>query len=595
MNLLTPSFLWAFLALIPLGAVYFMKTKPRKRVTNALFLWQKILEEKSSHFAFKKMRNLWSLLLMLLVFALAAFSLTNPQWGEKQQTHDLLIIIDTSVSMRATQDGQSRFDIARDKVADWLKSVEGGSRVAIASIDKDLKYHCNLSSNTHELQAALKQLEPSQFPLSPQSLSELSMLEKSSDGTRGCRIILLSDLANPTDQMPDQIELVSIGEPTSDNIGITSVDMAPLPGQRAKLFFTLYSNAEEETELELELIEKSSGRIAKLITVNIPAKETLSEVIEIDDAQAGLWVLELRHDDSFTEDNRVVLGLSQPKAIGVSIAAANQYFYSRCINAFSAADNLLEILPEGKAEVHITESTALEKQGATLIFAPQEASPYWISATDEIEHVVVEKVVKNHPLTQHLKIDNLTFSGARNLTAPEGAIVILQDISGSPLLYEISDAGQKVVVANFQPSRDNFYLSPWFPIMVHNAARYLAGREADLPSVVRNGSTVRVPSQTADVIQHFHATDPENNIEVELPTMHSLQSIGGYSYDTPSQSWFTGAAVLSEAESGAQAGTTKHLTHGQPSSGWPIAWWVLLAAAAIALTEEALYHRRKVG
>lgn len=595
MNLLTPSFLWAFLALIPLGAVYFMKTKPRKRVTNALFLWQKILEEKSSHFSFKKLRNLWSLLLMILVFILAAFSLTNPQWGEKKQTNDLLIILDTSVSMRATQDGQSRFDIARDKVGDWLKSVEGGTRVAIASVDKDLEYHCNLTSNTHELQTALKQLEPSQFALSPQALAELSMLEKSTEGTQGCKVILLSDLANQTDQVPDQIELISIGEPSNDNIGITAVDIAPLPGQRAKLFFTLYSNSTEETELELELIEKSTGRIAKLITVTIPAKETLSEVIEIDDAQAGLWSLELRHDDSFEEDNKVVLGLSLPKAIGVSIDVTNQYFYSRCIDAFSAADNLLEILSSGKSEVHITEASAPKTQTSTLIFAPQESSPYWVSATDEIEQVVVEEMVKNHPLTEHLKVDNLTFSGARKLTAPEGAIIILKDIGGSPLLYEFTEAGQKVVVANFQPSRDNFYLSPWFPIMVHNAARYLSGREADLPSVVRNGSSVQVPSPVTEVTQHFHASLPENNTELEIPTKHSLNTIGGYSYDTPSQNWFTGAAVLSEFESGAQSGTDKNLTSTQPTSGWPIAWWVLLVASALALTEEALYHRRKVG
>ena len=30
MNLLAPGFLWTFLALIPLGAIYFLKVRPRK-------------------------------------------------------------------------------------------------------------------------------------------------------------------------------------------------------------------------------------------------------------------------------------------------------------------------------------------------------------------------------------------------------------------------------------------------------------------------------------------------------------------------------------------------------------------------------------
>jgi hypothetical protein len=47
MNLLNPNFLWTLLAIIPLGLVYLMKTKPRKRVTNPLILWQKVHEVKS--------------------------------------------------------------------------------------------------------------------------------------------------------------------------------------------------------------------------------------------------------------------------------------------------------------------------------------------------------------------------------------------------------------------------------------------------------------------------------------------------------------------------------------------------------------------
>lgn len=33
----------------------------------------------------------------------------------------------------------------------------------------------------------------------------------------------------------------------------------------------------------------------------------------------------------------------------------------------------------------------------------------------------------------------------------------------------------------------------------------------------------------------------------------------------------------------------------QPASGWPLSLWFLLAAVLVILTEEALYHRRKVG
>ena len=54
MNLLAPGFLWTFLALIPLAAIYFLKVRPRKRDTPAYFLWEKIFQEKRTSSLFSR-------------------------------------------------------------------------------------------------------------------------------------------------------------------------------------------------------------------------------------------------------------------------------------------------------------------------------------------------------------------------------------------------------------------------------------------------------------------------------------------------------------------------------------------------------------
>ena len=58
--------------------------------------------------------------------------------------------------------------------------------------------------------------------------------------------------------------------------------------------------------------------------------------------------------------------------------------------------------------------------------------------------------------------------------------------------------------------------------------------------------------------------------------------------------WHLGGGVFSPGESGpAPAGDAP--PEIRLASGWPLAAWLLLAAIIAILTEELLYHRRKVG
>lgn len=593
MSLLTPFFLWGLAALIPLGLIYLMKTKPRKRVTNALFLWEKVLEEKSSHFALKKLRNFWSLLLMALVFALAVFSLTNPQWSEKQQA-DLIVIIDSSISMRAKDGSTSRFEKATNQVSNWLKSTEGGARMALATADSDIRYHCNLTSNTKSLKEALKKLKPSQSPLSKQAFSEISILQDPSDKKGSCRVLFLTDGSHNTGSLPESIEVIHIQHDETPNFGITAADIALLPQGKAKVFFTIVSSALVDTSLEVELTHLESDHIAKLISVTVPAQSSYSEFIEVDGMEAGLWSIKLSQDDPFLEDNQVIMGLNIPSPIGVAIDVSKPYFYHRCIEAFNTAENLLEILPVDKADVVISETTS--KYSRNIIFAPKGGSPYWSNIGEELDTVIATEKVKDHPLTKHLNIDNISFAGAKKLQAPKGSLIILHDISGTPLLYESIQNGDKVIVANFQPEYDDFYLSPWFPVIIHNAARYLSGRKHEMPIVVQSGSTITLPTQAPLITQNLYPLHSSEFTTAEVNTTHSLDQLGGYSYQNTEQKLFTGAAVLSLGESSQQRLDNTNLENTEmPSSGWPLAWWLLLIAIIFAIVEEALYHRRKVG
>ena len=111
MTFLNPIWLWTLLALPLMAALYLLKVRPQNKPTNALFLWQQIYEQRSSSAFFRRLRDLWSLLLMLLALLLISLGLAGPVLEDADAT-DLVLIVDTSASMQASAGGKSRMELA---------------------------------------------------------------------------------------------------------------------------------------------------------------------------------------------------------------------------------------------------------------------------------------------------------------------------------------------------------------------------------------------------------------------------------------------------------------------------------------------------
>ena len=90
MNFLSPVWLWSLLALIPLTAVYLLKVRPQRKKTNAYFLWEKVFEERRTSALFQRLRDLFSLLLMIIAFTAVCVALARPRMtseDDKIQKH----------------------------------------------------------------------------------------------------------------------------------------------------------------------------------------------------------------------------------------------------------------------------------------------------------------------------------------------------------------------------------------------------------------------------------------------------------------------------------------------------------------------------
>ena len=140
MSLLSPWWLLSLIALPIMAALYFLKVRPRRQATNAFFLWEQIYQQNSSRALFKRLRDLWSLLLMLLVLALLAFAMAEPVI-ETDDSRDLIIVVDASASMQAQTGHGTRMELAQAEAERWIRNLDGQRQAAVASISDGLHFH----------------------------------------------------------------------------------------------------------------------------------------------------------------------------------------------------------------------------------------------------------------------------------------------------------------------------------------------------------------------------------------------------------------------------------------------------------------------
>lgn len=596
MNFLSPSLLWSLLVLLPLTAIYFLKVRPRKRTTTAYFLWDKIFSEKKASSLFNRLRDLLSLLLMALAFAMIAIALARPEFNSDERK-DLLILVDQSASMAANdKSGKTRLEMARDSARELVIALGGNQRAAIASISRDLTYQSHFSGSPRALSDAIDTIGQTDFPFDIGAIESLS--STNSQWVKDYRILLLTDgnFEGADTQIPEQIEIIKIGK-AADNVGIVAADLQSLPGNRFGFYFRITSSFKEKVNADLVLrnLEDDVNRIFKLIPLEIEPGENEAEIFEIEDAPFGRWSASISIEDSLDKDNIAYLTVPQPQPIRVGVAAVNRYFFETSILAFEQGTGKFKLVDASESpDITIAQNRPVKKAETSIIFTPTgESSTWWKKIGTPTDAVAPRILIDDHPVLRHMDISTVDFLGAHEIEPVDGALVLVESEDGVPLIYKASKGAETALIVNLDPVASEFYFSAWFPALVHGAATHLSGREKDTAALYRPGDYAPIPG--------FSETDPSTiTLPDESPhTIHKkrfgpLESLGFYQISNSKGTWPLGVSLTTSAESALDNSAVTE-TALSISRGHPPAYWLIVLALLLLIAESILYHRRKVG
>lgn len=578
MSFTSPAYLWILAALAPLVAIYFLKIRPRRLPVNAFFLWERIFQERRASSLFQRLRDLISLLLLALVIAAIALAAAGPRF-EKEDKRDLLIVIDVSPSMRAKQGGRETIVQAKNRARDIIRALNGTRRAALATASGELKFLCHLSSAPKDLLDALARVEVSDTPVTSAAIRALNAF--AAKPGEGHRALLLTDGHGGWNGLAPGIEVVRLGDKAA-NAGIVAADLtwAESGGAGARFYYRIISTFTKEAYGELELRNEDGGGLARLVPVTLKPGEETSATLDVENAAPGRWSANLRIDDALATDNQVALGLAPRRPIGVRINAKDAYFFGRCVDAFALTGGLLARVESG-GELVVAQGAA-PQDGRVLVFAPEGESPFWKSIGDALEVQAVESKVRDHPLVRNLDLDALRFEGARRIVPADGSLILATAESGEPLIWKSQSGGRTAVVVNLDPARGDFFLSPWFPAMVHGAALHLADRADSMLAVYPTGARLAAAG---------NFTGPGN---VAGRDTIAIERRGHYQLERAGAVIPFGGALMDEAETrldgSGPADSAKPVAQGHPP-----AFWLLVTAIIVLVSESLLYHRRKAG
>ena len=235
MNLLNPlNLLWALPLLGGIAALWMLRLKRQDVTVSSLYLWNTLLQETQANAPLQKLRRSLLLFLQLLAAFLLVFALARPfVYGAGISGHTIVLVLDTSASMNATDVSPSRLAAAKAAANDFVdREMRGGDVATVLSASAHPQSLVSgFTGNSERLHTAIDGAAATdEVADMPAALT----LAQSLVGSRtGAEIRVFSDGAYSPDDLRKlaalpfggtNVALSSVGTATPDNLAITRLD-----------------------------------------------------------------------------------------------------------------------------------------------------------------------------------------------------------------------------------------------------------------------------------------------------------------------------------------------------------------------------------
>ena len=277
MSFLTPI-AFALAALLPIiVAMYFLKLRREDHLVSSTYLWQRLVRDYEANAPWQRLRRNLLLVLQLLFLIALVLALARPFVRTKGAAgQSLILIVDTSTSMAATDVQPSRLDIAKAHSKELVATVADNARVTVIAAGPLPQVIVSRAQDRRQIRDAIDSL---QIKHGGSDLSTaLSLASAMAARQTQAEVVILSDgqVDMPETEVPAAVRYLPVGE-HGDNQAVSAVSLRDLAaGQAVSLFAQITNHARQTVSRRLDIYVHNEVFDAQDLT--IPAGDTFELV-----------------------------------------------------------------------------------------------------------------------------------------------------------------------------------------------------------------------------------------------------------------------------------------------------------------------------
>ncbi len=566
MELLIPLGLLGLLGIVALIIIYIIKPNYQTKHISSTYVWKLSLKYRKKRLPTSRVRNIILFLCQLFILASMAVILAQPAIVHNNDTGeiDAIAIIDSSASMYAGANGDTRFSRAVDKAKALSdETVAAGGYMSVILADADPAFLARRVSKKDEslLSDTFDAIEDEEIVCSygqsdidaALGLSEEVLAENPS-----AKIYIFTDTVY--NYIPENVTVETVGEKGEWNAAILSVTSELVDGYYSiTVEVAYYGDANKNITVSLDVAGVENDRLVSVshsIDCNEESVKTLifregggedsEDVIYYDLGSSDRFYtyrslhVSLDVDDDFATDDDFYLYDGQKETVKVLYASTdpNPFFTSALDTMkqlFSARWNLqVDEVPKGQAfpqagyDFYIYEHTApdaLPTDGVVFLADPDRApsgSGLRIrNIVDTGGNMVSCDTWTAHPVTRYLIPEYIQVSRYTIFDYDSDYEAILS-VGSAPLLLVQNDGSTQIAVMPFSVHYSNIAMQPEWLLLIYNLFDYF------LPATV-DGTAFEVNQEIVLNARGPRVTysDEEDPIE-EFPAMLSFSNPGTY-------------------------------------------------------------------
>ncbi len=480
MHFLRPDATWLFLLLVIPVILYLLPLPRRRMMLASTLVWRKAIQGGM----LARRRRLWRVLASIAmasaVVALIVAALGRMMFVRRPDASGVLaVVLDTSASMQASEDGVSRFERARKQAVDFVESLETseGDRLLLVTTAPAAEVVVRGTDDPSLLVEALRRLKPGDAPGS--IATTLKHLDAALEDSAHVHVFTDGAETLARDAADNMHVNWHVVRGAAANAGIVAFGArrveSPKPALFAQARLANFADTPRNAVLRLHL----DNVAVEPRSVEIPAQSEVAVAWTLPSRESARLDLEMAPHDAFALDDGAAVVLGPERRRRVVVVAEKPPLH--LLAALRADDTVRAFLatpasyrPNIQSDLTIFIGGLPQELGpGNVLLVNPAATTSLVELTGEEIAVAGATLDPGVPLVRDLAWRPGLVKSAAGIKTPSCARSVLWCDAG-PLVLTGEVDGRKAVVLAFDPETQPIAKTRTFPVLVRNIVDALA-------------------------------------------------------------------------------------------------------------------------